>query len=463
MAALNTDSLLKGRTRQIAKSSQSGRCVLYVMSRDQRITNNHALLAAQKDALANNLPLGVVFCLKPGSGHRAREHYEWMLTGLRQIEASLDKLNIPFLLFIGDPFERLSGCFRHLQPRAVYFDMSPLRSVQNLQKKLARGGQSNMYVIDTHNIIPAWEASGKQEFSARTLRPKIHRQLSEYLILPNQLQKSSVSWQGPVMKMRELEDRIEAVLAALPSNGQHNITHRFPPGEAAARRKLADFINNRLEGYAEDRNDPTKDGLSGLSPYLHFGQLSSLEVVTAVTAAAAHDSSLQRGTDALVEEIVVRKELSDNYCYHNENYDRLTGAPSWALQTLAKHAADPREFVYSKEEFEQAKTHDPAWNAAQIELVTTGKMHGYMRMYWAKKVLEWSESPEKAVKILIYLNDFYSIDGGDPNGYVGILWSVAGLHDRPWGERPVYGTIRSMVFSGLKRKFDIDAYIKNNS
>jgi deoxyribodipyrimidine photo-lyase len=172
------------------------------------------------------------------------------------------------------------------------------------------------------------------------------------------------------------------------------------------------------------------------------------------------ETSLQHGVDALIEEMIVRKELADNYCYYNPHYDSLEAAPAWARDSLDKHRGDAREFLYSKEQLEEGSTHDPAWNAAQRQLRKTGKIHGYMRMYWAKKVLEWTESPEQAIVYLIYLNDHYSIDGGDPNGYAGILWSVAGVHDRPWQERSVFGVIRYMNYAGLKRKFDIQAYEK---
>jgi deoxyribodipyrimidine photo-lyase len=186
--------------------------------------------------------------------------------------------------------------------------------------------------------------------------------------------------------------------------------------------------------------------------------LASITAVRAVMERVVKQLSLQRDADAFIEEIVVRKELSDNFCLYSKDYTSLAAAPEWAKVTLHKHANDPREYIYSKKQFEEAQTHDPAWNAAQNELRNTGKMHGYMRMYWAKKVLEWSATPKEALQTLIYLNDFYSIDGGDPNGYVGILWSVAGVHDRPWGERPIYGTVRSMVYNGLKRKFSITEY-----
>lgn len=169
------------------------------------------------------------------------------------------------------------------------------------------------------------------------------------------------------------------------------------------------------------------------------------------------------GINALLEEMIVRKELADNFCFYNPHYDRLEGAKEWAQTTLNDHRNDPREFIYTKQQFEHAQTHDPAWNAAQLQLRSSGKIHGYMRMYWAKKILEWSETPEGAIATAIYLNDHYSIDGGDPNGYNGIMWSIAGVHDRPWTERDVFGKIRYMNYAGLKRKFDIQSYIDRQS
>jgi len=164
--------------------------------------------------------------------------------------------------------------------------------------------------------------------------------------------------------------------------------------------------------------------------------------------------------NALFEEMVVRKELADNYCLHNDNYKSIIGAPTWAQATLESNKSTSRDFIYNLSEWEDYKTHDIIWNASQMELRKTGKIHGYMRMYWAKKILEWSVSPEEAISTAIYLNDKYSIDGGDPNGYVGILWSIAGLHDRPWFERPVFGKIRYMNAAGLRRKYQVDEYIE---
>ena len=464
---------LKLRIRQLAKPQKEGKCVLYVMSRDQRVNDNHALLAAQKHALAKKIPLAVVFCLYEKVGYRAREHFAFMLDGLREVEADLAELNIPFMLLIGEGYERLSGVIHHTAPDAVYFDFSPLISPQTLQKKLAQSALCAMYVVDTHNIVPVWQVSDKQEVAAYTLRPKLHRSLEAYLEEPEPIQKHPYNWPGPIISLARLQDKIEKILESIDSNGTKP---NIESGEKAARDALYAFIKTKLERYIEDRNNPSASGQSDLSAYLHFGQISSLRVVLELRGLLLKQDDdlhllespkmpqatrgLNDSINGLLEEMIVRKELSDNFCYYNNNYKDLDGAAEWAKKTIDEHRADVREFLYDFSEFELAKTHDPAWNAAQRQLTATGKMHGYMRMYWAKKVLEWTAKPEEALGILVKLNDHYSLDGGDPNGYVGILWSIAGVHDKPWTERKVFGKIRYMNYEGLKRKFDIQVYEK---
>jgi deoxyribodipyrimidine photo-lyase len=273
------------------------------------------------------------------------------------------------------------------------------------------------------------------------------------------------------MKLSEVLALYPDLLSDIPSNG---IVYTFPEPKVS----LDDFLG-KYASYDENRNDPTKDAQSNLSPYLHFGQLSSLRIALQLTARGVNPQE-----SAFLEEIIVRKELSDNFCLYNTSYDSFDGAPAWARKSLLMHADDEREFTYSLEQLENAQTHDDVWNAAQMQLRRTGKIHGYMRMYWAKKVLEWSPAEAReepmlnghpfrvklhnqlsdlsgaawAIAVLVYLNDFYSIDGGDPNGYVGILWSVAGVHDRPWGKRPVFGAIRYMNDKGLARKFSVKEY-----
>jgi deoxyribodipyrimidine photo-lyase len=230
------------------------------------------------------------------------------------------------------------------------------------------------------------------------------------------------------------------------------------PGEQGGRARLHDFITNGLASYGTGRNDPCRHGQSGLSPWLHFGQLSAqrvaLEVVRSLNASSA--------AEAFLEELVVRRELADNFCFYNSDYDRVAGFPEWAQRTLAEHRHDTREHRYSPEQLEKGQTHDPLWNAAQLTMVATGTMHGYLRMYWAKKILEWSPSPEEAMETAIMLNDRYQLDGRDPSGYAGIAWSIGGVHDRAWGERPVFGKIRYMNFKGCLRKFNVAEYISTH-
>lgn len=444
-------------------------CVVYVMSRDQRVYDNHALLEAQKEAIENKLPLIVQFVLLPHSGVRAREHYQFMVDGLKQVENELGTLNIPFVISIGDMKSEVSLLVSLLKPRSVYFDFSPLRGPRRAIKAIAKSIKSRVLVVDTHNIVPTWVLSDKQEFAAHTIRRKLHKQIEPWLTEPATPQEHPFSLSSTPGSKSWAD--VKKILGSIDECG---ITCDFESGETAAKAALERFIKDGLVDYASERNKPSVDGQSDLSPYLHYGQLSSLRILLDILRSsdappqllrepkmpsAGNPPSKQDGIDAFVEELVVRKELSDNYCFYNSDYTSLAGAPEWAQKSLNMHRSDPRDFTYAQEQFENAKTHDDIWNAAQLQLRKSGKIHGYMRMYWAKKILEWSDTPEQAIETAIYLNDHYSIDGGDPNGYVGILWSIAGLHDRPWFERSVYGTVRYMADSGLKKKFDTATYV----
>ena len=473
------------KRNDIENPTVSSTAVVYVMSRDQRVRDNYALLAAQAHAKELGVPLGVVFCLHHGKTGRAREHYMWMIEGLKQIETDLSKKNIPFVLLLGKPIESLTSLLHHVKPAALYFDMNPLRGPRNIQNTIAKKAECPVFVVDTHNIVPVWSVSEKQEFAARTIRPKIQKQLEVFLEDPEILTTQKLKWPGTVQSIATLQPLIDKVIKKIPANKQQL---KLESGEKAAHVALSMFIQSKLQGYDSNRNDPSKSGQSELSPYLHFGQLSRLRAFLEVEFAVQKNKSLRKDADAFLEELNVRSSLSDNYCFYNDHYDSLEGAADWAKKTLHTHARDKREQTYTLKQLEYGSTEDKAWNAAQHQLTREGKMHGYMRMYWAKKLLEWSPSKTQkdtsvdsdsclgrevnelsklsgaawAIRVAIALNDFYSIDGGDPNGYVGVLWSVAGLHDRAWFGRPIFGTIRYMNYSGLQRKFDIASYIKRH-
>lgn len=424
---------------------------IYWMSRDQRASDNWALLHAQALALAGGNPLLAVFCLAKTYPGANRRHYDFMLRGLAETEKALQAKNIPLILLRGHPPVELAAFARAQQAAFVTADFDPLRHKRTWLAQAAERLAIPFFEVDAHNIVPCRAASDKREFAARTIRPKIHRLLPEFLEPFPELVPHPFTPEDCPRADWEAARRFPAAADA------PGPVDRIAPGPSAALATLGDFIKNRLPGYATARNDPTLDGQSNLSPYLHFGQLSpqraALEVLQAKTGESADK-------EAFLEELVVRRELSENFCLYEQDYDRIGGGPAWGLAELDAHRGDRRPFVYDMTTFEAAATHSALWNAAQTEMVKTGKMHGYMRMYWAKKILEWSESPEAAFAIALALNDKYELDGRDPNGFTGIHWSLTGLHDRPWKSRPVYGKIRYMNERGCRRKFDVETYIR---
>ncbi|MCQ1534289.1 deoxyribodipyrimidine photo-lyase [Methanosarcina sp. KYL-1] len=452
--------------------------VAYWMSRDQRVEDNWALLFARGMAFDSGVPVVVLFCLADeflGAGGR---QYVFMLKGLQELEQALAEKNIPFFFLRGDPGKTIPLFVKKYGIGTLVTDFSPLRIKRGWAEQAASGLEVPFYEVDAHNVVPCWEASPKQEYAAHTFRPKLQALLLGFLedfpeLEPNSELNSELNSKlnsglhefstggtgnGPeiVRNLQEmgLEELLPEGLRGKSADPFFEPEH-FKPGEKAAREVLETFLSERLDSYNALRNDPTKRGVSDLSPYLHFGQLSAQRVAIEVETAKADEEAKK----AFLDELLVWKEIADNFCYYSPAYDSFEGFPAWVKESLNSHRKDPREYVYTLEEFEAGKTHDPLWNASQMELLRRGKMHGYMRMYWAKKILEWSESPEKALEIAISLNDRYELDGRDPNGYAGIAWSIGGVHDRAWRERAVIGKLRYMSYEGCRRKFDVDAYI----
>lgn len=426
--------------------------VIYWMSRDQRLNDNWALIYAQKQALELNQSLDIVFTLSPNFLGATLRQYDFMVRGLEELEKISAEKNINFHLILGDPATSLEAFIQENNVGMLVTDFSPLKISRIWKEEIIQVAKIPIYEIDAHNIIPIWEASNKQEFGAYTLRPKIKKLLSVYLTDFPTIRKHPIN-----SEIKKLSINWKHLLDTFSINKDVRPVDWIRPGEKQAQSLLKEFIVEKLARYDENRNDPTKNAQSNLSPYLHFGQLSSQTIVLETNRLFPHESESK---NSFFEELIVRKELSDNFCYYNQNYDNTDGFPNWAKQSLSEHAKDMREHIYSLEDFEQSKTHDGLWNAAQKQMVETGKMHGYMRMYWAKKILEWTQSPAEAMKIAIYLNDKYELDGRDPNGYTGIAWSLGGVHDRAWFDRPIFGKIRYMNYNGAKTKFNIDEYIK---
>ncbi len=436
------------RVKILKSGSFCGSAILYWMIREKRVADNWPILAAQDLAIKNKVPLYVCFqYLGIFSGSSERE-YSFLFNGLKETQAELTKKNINFFLLKGEANLMIPKLIKQKSIGTVIVDYSPLKVYKKRIKKVIEKTNIPFFQVDGHNIVPVWKASNKKEFSAYTIRKKIKCNLDEYLTEFPKLVKHPYG--RAVTKSISLDE----IISELKFDKSVKEVDWLISGEIAAKRKLSKLKTN-LINYEVNRNDPTKDSLSNLSPYYHFGHLSAQRVALEIIKSNLPESD----KEAFIEQCIIRKELADNFCEYEKNYDYFEGFHPWAQKTLNIHRNDQRDYLYPLEQFELSETHDPLWNAAQNQMRVKGKMHGYMRMYWAKKILEWSPSPEVALQIAIDLNDKYELDGRDPIGYTGIAWSIGGVHDRAWFERPVYGTVRYMNFNGCKSKFDVYKYI----
>jgi deoxyribodipyrimidine photo-lyase len=431
------------------KKIRKGKYVLYWMQASQRTEYNHALEYAISKANDLLQPVVVFFGITDHFPEGNERHYYFMLEGLWEVKRSLEKRGIKLVIRIRTP--ELGIVTLAKDASLVMVDRGYLRIQKEWRKDVAQRLTCPLIQVESDVIVPVEEASPKEEYAAATFRPKIHKKLDHFLVPLKEREPvaDSLSLQFDCL---DLED-MDQVLLKLPIDRSVKRVHEFPGGTKEAKRHLATFLEKRLDHYADLRNDPTIDSLSMMSPYLHFGQISPLYIALKAL------ETKSPGQEAFLEELIVRRELSMNFVFYHEKYDSFESIPEWARKTLKAHQKDKRPYVYTLQELESAKTHDPYWNAAQKEMVLKGKMHGYMRMYWGKKILEWSKTAEEAFRNALHLNNKYELDGRDPNGFTGVAWCF-GKHDRPWGGRPIFGNIRYMNDKGLMRKFDGDEYVK---
>jgi deoxyribodipyrimidine photo-lyase len=430
-----------------------GRILIYWMQASQRVEYNHALEYAIRQANEQNLPLVTLFVLTDQFPEANLRHYSFMLEGLKEVKALLEQRGIPFVALRGSMGEEVAKASR--QASMVVTDRGYLRAQREWRKEAAENASCPVLQVEGDVVVPVEEAYPKEAYSAAVLRPRIHSQLRKYLV---PLSETPVKKRAPNLDFNglDLKKSIPAILSSLAIDRTVPPVSHFRGGPAEAKKLLEGFLAHKLKDYGELRNDPSLDYVSHMSPYLHFGQISPLYIAVQVQGAGRTPF---RSREAYLEELIVRRELSMNFAYYNSSYDAFAGAPEWARRTLKNHQKDKREYLYSREELEEARTHDPYWNAAQKEMIITGKMHNYMRMYWGKKILEWSPTPEEAFRTALYLNNKYELDGRDPNSFTGVAWCF-GKHDRPWGERKIFGQVRYMNDAGLRRKFKIDDYVK---
>lgn len=473
---MTTDRLI----RHYQAEHMRGSFVLYWMQQAQRIGTNPALDYAIQRAEVMHLPLVVLFVISGAVPEANLRHYTFMMQGIAEVSTQFTKLGISFYLACGEPVDivlHLAG-----QAAEVVMDHGYLHNQRSWRSELQAGLTHrgiSYSEVDTESMVPVKTVSDHEEYAAATIRKK--------LLLKLRVEQST-TWEAA--RIPAFGAKLTAPFPILAGSDctpeqlqawwpQHVAVDRcvepvdkYIGGYAHARQWLSMFLHEKLHKYASQRNDPSLAVQSELSPYLHFGQIGAMEIVQqlleqvgwgleqlpAMVMKKDHANPEHAGAAAFAEELIVRRELSLNFCTYNEHYDSFQGLPAWARNTLLDHLNDQRDEHYYLDRLDQCDTNDVYWNAAQSELMTTGKMHNYMRMYWGKRMLAWSENPEDAYQILCYLNNRYALDGRDANSYAGIAWCF-GKHDRPWQERNIYGMVRFMNAGGLKRKFPIHKYV----
>ncbi len=401
------DNINPARIFEINSKPIKSGVIVYLCEREIRAKDNFALNFALQKSKELNLPLKIIH---PKINCEFQPKQKFIDSQIKLVQKNFQKLNLDFEIVDNSPSEIIKKITVDFHPAIFIIDFNPI-----LKRNYLKNIGCKIYEVDGHNIIPARFISDKQEYSAATLRRKIY-----YSIYPFLTEFENIT-----------TDSVDADYV------------------------LKDFIKNKLPYYAELKNDPSKNVLSVLSKYLNLGFISSQRVALEVIKSDVSKDN----KEAFLEELIVRKELADNFCLYAKSFKDFSSVPFWGKMTLKTHKFDLRHYLYSLYELENAKTHDKLWNATQNQLMCEGKIHGYLRMYWAKKILEWTISPNIALEIAIYLNDKYANDAPSANGYVGILWAMGGLHDRAFIDFPVTGKIRRMTYNSIRKKYDLNSYI----
>ncbi len=439
--------------RRAGPPDPEGACVVYWMQRAQRGIDNPALDVAVDAANALRKPMVVFLAPVPFYPRANMRHYQFLAEGIPDIAAALAKRSIGFVLRRFPEHSLLRFC-EEVKAVLVIGDENPMREPESWRRTAASKLKVPLWTVDADVIVPS-KLLEKAQYAAHIIRPRLQAQLKNFLV-PARNPLAHVAWKKP----RGLESLDPSFDIAQGWKLDRSVSPAsdWRGGTTEALRLLGEFIQRKLRGYGPQRNKPETDHTSRLSPYLHFGHISPIAVALAVEKSDAPKAD----KEAFLNQIITWRELAVNLVRFNPDYDSFECAEPWAHRTLAKHAADLRPVLYTERQLENAETHDQLWNAAQMQMVSTGWMHNYVRMYWAKKILEWSRSPAEAHRIAVRLNDKYELDGRDPNGYAGIAWAIVGKFDRPWFERPIFGQIRYMSGESTGRKFNSEEYIRQN-
>jgi deoxyribodipyrimidine photo-lyase len=432
-----------------------GKAVVYWMQRAERGVDNHALNCAVEVANELGLPLVVYFAGISNFPHANLRHYAFLNQGLADIEEDLTKRNISFVMRRA-PDESHERLLTDVQAAICIGDENPMREPERWRRSLAEHLRIPFWTVDADVIVPS-KLFPKAQYAAYTMRPRLMKLLPDYLI-PYENPHAKVAWRKPKGFFAD-DPRADITAGWTHLDRSIGPVAEWTGGTHAGLERLQKFTRKLLAGYPEERSHPDVDGTSSLSPYLHFGHIGPQTIALAVRKAVAADGTLADASDKFLDELVTWRELSVNFVRYSQDYDKANAAEAWAVKTIQEHAKDKRDHVYSLAQMEAAETHDALWNAAQRQMNRHGWMHGVLRMYWAKKIVEWTPDVDAAMHACVTLDDKYFLDGRDPGGYSGIAWAVLGKFDRAWGTRPIFGKRRYMSGASTGRKFDSAKYM----
>jgi deoxyribodipyrimidine photo-lyase len=454
---------LADQTRVLVRRSgaprEGGRCVVYWMQRSMRIVDNPALDVAIEVGNLLSLPVVVYFQVIPNYPNANLRHYHFLQQGLRDIEQDAAERGVGFVVR-RSPEHSLEAFLEEVEAGLLIGDENPCREPERWRKVLTKRLKLPYWTVDADVVVPS-RVFDRSFVLLHHFRPHLKAELPNYLIAPKNILPRQEWKPGKKLQSYSLDRNITDGFSKLDRSVGPADT--FTGGTHAALRRLQEFVSLELKDYELARNHPEVKGTSRLSPYLHFGNIGPITIALAVKKAVADGQAPAAAADKYLDELIGWRELAILFVRHEPNYDNWECAASWARKTLIEHTGDARPHRYTLQQLERAETGDDLWNAAQREMVNTGWMHNYMRMYWAKKILEWAPDPARAFEWAVVLNDRYELDGRDPNGYAGIAWAIVGRHDRPWFNRPIFGLVRPMSGPAMARKFDAEKYILQHS
>jgi deoxyribodipyrimidine photo-lyase len=427
------------------------------MQRAVRILDNPALDVAIEAGSLLRLPVVVCFQVIPNYPNANLRHYHFLQQGLRDVEKDAREREVGFVA--RRPPATLEGFLEEVEAALLVGDENPCREPERWRRVLAERLKIPFWTVDADVVAPS-RVFGRSFALLHHFRPRLKSELPKYLVETPKIAPSYPWRSGKTLESYSLDQDITQGFTKLDRSVRPVDT--FTGGTHAALKRLREFVDLELAGYEKNRNRPEVKGTSRLSPWLHFGNIGPLTIALAVNEAVAAGKAAASAGDKFLDELIGWRELSVLFVRHEPNYDNWECTAPWARKTLLEHAEDARAHRYSFEQLERGETADELWNAAQREMVETGWMHGYLRMYWAKRMLEWAPDPARAFEWAVTLNDRYELDGRDPNGYAGIAWAIVGRHDRPWFNRPVFGLVRPMTEASIRKKFDAERYIMQN-